>query len=332
VQRSPDTPDDTPERVRAALERELAQVRSPEEAEAILRRIAELTQGATEQTAADAAAQAARPPAAEIDATAQRIATPETEAAAVLSKTAAEAVAPTPEAAAVVEGAQEALGTRPAPGVPAPSVVRRGRQLLKDAVLRQMDPLHRLDAQIYLAVNRLPHSPAADRFANYVTVLTVGGWIWMVVVGVAALFGVPGSRRALREIVPIVAGATWIVEYPTKTLFRRRRPFIDIVRALVVGKKPGSWSFPSGHTAAAFATALVMSGHWRRLTPVFYAAASGIGFSRVYVGAHYPGDVASGALLGTALAEVLRLGVRAGLARVLPERSKANAPLPLPGA
>jgi undecaprenyl-diphosphatase len=311
--------------VRAALERELAQVRSPEEADAVLRRIAELTQGATEQTAADAAGQAARPPAAEIDATAERAATPESEAAAVLSKAAAEAVAPTPEAAAVVEGAQEALGTRPVPGTP-PSVVRRGRQLLKDAVLRQMDPLHRLDAQVYLAVNRLPHPPAADRVANYVTVLTVGGWIWMVVVGVAALFGVPGSRRALREVVPTVAAATWIVESPTKMLFRRQRPFIDIVRALVVGKKPGSWSFPSGHTAAAFATALVMSAHWRRLTPVFYAAASGIGFSRVYVGAHYPGDVASGALLGTALAEVLRLGFRAGLARVLPERSKANVP------
>ena len=39
---------------------------------------------------------------------------------------------------------------------------------------------------------------------------------------------------------------------------------MDIVRALVVGKKPGSWSFPSGHTAASFAGAFMVSKIWPR--------------------------------------------------------------------
>ena len=60
----------------------------------------------------------------------------------------------------------------------------------------------------------------------------------------------------------------------------------------------------------------MLSARWRRLTPLCYLLASGVGFSRVYVGAHYPGDVASGALLGTALAEVFRRLVRLGYAEI----------------
>lgn len=315
-------PDETRERVRAALERELAQVRSPAEAEAIVRQLDALANGATEAQAGAAAAQA--PAAAEIEAAAWTAAAPAavpaTEPAAVIAQAAAAAVAPTAEAPTVIAAAQEAVGTRApvsgAPSPPPPPGVRRGRRLLRDAVLRQMGPLSRLDARLYLAVNRLPHPPAADRVANFVTVVTVSGWVWMGLVGVAALFRVRGSRRALSELIPVVACATWLVEFPVKALFRRRRPFVDVVRALVVGKEPGSSSFPSGHTAASFATALVLSAHWRRLTPLFYLLATGVGFSRVYVGAHYPGDVTSGALLGTAFAEAFRLLVHLAYARL----------------
>src|SRR5262249_52358833 len=130
---------------------------------------------------------------------------------------------------------------------------------------------------------------------------------------------VRGSRGALRVVLPSVIGATWLVEHPIKEAFRRRRPFIDVVRALVVGKRPGSWSFPSGHTASSFAAAWVLSTIWPRGAPLFFALASGVGFSRVYVGAHYPGDVSSGALLGMLLAELVRRVVR-GLLLITPRQ------------
>jgi membrane-associated phospholipid phosphatase len=93
------------------------------------------------------------------------------------------------------------------------------------------------------------------------------------------------------------------VEHPVKAIFQRRRPFVDVVRALIVGKKPGSWSFPSGHTASSFAAAWVVSKRWPRLSPLFFALAALVGTSRVYVGAHYPGDVVSGAGAGVLLSE-----------------------------
>ena len=126
----------------------------------------------------------------------------------------------------------------------------------------------------------------------------------------AYLLRVPRSWTAVLTLLPSVLGATWLVEYPIKAYFRRRRPFVEIVRALVIGKKPGSWSFPSGHTAASFASAWVLSTIWPRQAPVFGVLASLVGMSRVYVGAHYPGDVLSGAVAGAVLAELIRRGMR----------------------
>jgi undecaprenyl-diphosphatase len=136
--------------------------------------------------------------------------------------------------------------------------------------------------------------------------ITTGGWIWILGSLVAYWLGVPRSRKALQRIAPCVIVATWSAEYPVKAYFRRRRPFIDVVRALVVGKEPGSWSFPSGHTCAAFAAAWIASRHWPRAWPWFFGVATTVGYSRIYVGAHYPGDVATGAVLGLIFSELVR--------------------------
>jgi undecaprenyl-diphosphatase len=298
------TPPDEQARVRRVLEDELARIDSPEAAEAMVRRAERLAAGETEAQEGEAAARAPGS-AAPAGAQAQQATPPRAEAAAVLVEAAAQAVAPTPEAPEVLEGAQKALGTRPVRR-PVPPAAWRGRDLLKAAVLRRMGPLQRLDARLFLAVNCLPHPRVLDTAANLVTGLTTSGGAWIFGVVIAALLGVPRSRRALLDLVPTVLTATWIVEYPVKAIFRRRRPFIDIVRALVVGKRPGSWSFPSGHTAAAFASAYVLSRHWPRRAPLFFALAVTVGFSRTYVGAHYPGDVSSGALGGLLLSMVFR--------------------------
>jgi undecaprenyl-diphosphatase len=220
----------------------------------------------------------------------------------VLTTTAAQTVAPGPAAELVVEAAQARLTE----GAPVSPPARRGRQLLKDAMLRRMGPLNALDARIYLTINDGPHPGALDSLAWGLAIVATGGWIWVIGTLVAYLVRVPSSWLALTRLLPSVVIATWIVEYPIKAFFRRRRPFARIVEALVIGKKPGSWSFPSGHTASSFASAWILASVWPKRAPVFFTLAGMVGFSRIYLGAHYPGDVASGALAGTVLSEVVR--------------------------
>ncbi|HZR94756.1 MAG TPA: phosphatase PAP2 family protein [Gaiellaceae bacterium] len=78
---------------------------------------------------------------------------------------------------------------------------------------------------------------------------------------------------------------------------------------------PHSHSFPSGHTATAVAGAVVLSSLVPRAAPAFVLLAAAIAFSRLYVGAHYPLDIAGGAVLGAATALLLLEAVRRRSAR-----------------
>ena len=81
----------------------------------------------------------------------------------------------------------------------------------------------------------------------------------------------------------------------------RLRPWIDVPGLVPLITYEPFHSFPSGHTCAAFAAGVV----WARLLPWFWlklpilASAFLMGFSRMYVGVHYPSDVLVGALVGT---------------------------------
>ena len=59
-----------------------------------------------------------------------------------------------------------------------------------------------------------------------------------------------------------------------------------------------SFSFPSSHATNIFAAGALLSYTYRRWTAVFLAIASGVAYSRVYIGVHYPSDILAGALLG----------------------------------
>ncbi|MBK0378514.1 phosphatase PAP2 family protein [Mucilaginibacter segetis] len=85
-----------------------------------------------------------------------------------------------------------------------------------------------------------------------------------------------------------------------KNLIHRQRPFVAHPELFYGKSSPTDYSFPSGHTSTAFATATSLSlafPKWYVIAPSF-AYASAVGYSRMYLGVHYPSDVLAGAAVG----------------------------------
>jgi membrane-associated phospholipid phosphatase len=107
-----------------------------------------------------------------------------------------------------------------------------------------------------------------------------------------------------------VAVADWSAT-GLKALIDRPRPPLRYPEPKPLVALPHDASFPSGHAATSFAAATMLSFAAPRLAPFLFLLAAAIGFSRVYVGVHYPLDVIGGAALGVLVATSLRLLVRA---------------------
>jgi undecaprenyl-diphosphatase len=188
-----------------------------------------------------------------------------------------------------------------------PQVLPEQQQLLWEALKRHpsINKLEALDTQLFILINNhTPRTALTNQFFYQLSFWFNGGWAWLLGLLPILPFRPGWTVQTLRQIAPPIWVAALIVEGPIKKYFRRRRPFIDIVRAIVVGKKPGNWSFPSGHSAVGFAGALMLSRCLPRLSVLWYSLAGLVGFSRIYLGAHYPGDVISGAICGLSLAEI----------------------------
>ncbi len=103
-----------------------------------------------------------------------------------------------------------------------------------------------------------------------------------------------------------VAGAT-LISYGLKKIIQRPRPYTTGIPGLVTLEKEKGLSMPSGHTTSTFALCVSLCasnpGKWELMVPALLYA-SLIGYSRMYVGVHYPSDVLVGALVGTATALV----------------------------
>jgi len=137
------------------------------------------------------------------------------------------------------------------------------------------------------------------------------GAIWLVLAVVLAGF----SWR--RPWLLARVGATILVAESVSGLLkeqigRDRPPLRDPEPATLVAL-PDTSSFPSGHATVGFACATALALSVPRLRWPVFALAALIGFSRVYVGVHYPLDVLAGALLGVALGFAVRyagIGIR----------------------
>jgi undecaprenyl-diphosphatase len=209
----------------------------------------------------------------------------------------------------VSEAAQEVLNPGQQ-GAVLPPAEERQREYLRQAVLKRLKPLDALDANLFLKVNHLAHTRLLNSIFYGITLGFTGGAIWYALMGIAALKDKKDTYNIVRDVAVPLAVSGLIVEHPIKKYFKRRRPFISIIQAIVIGRKPGSWSFPSGHAATSFAGAYLLNKKWPRWSPLRYLVASSVAFSRIYLGDHYPGDVLSGSLIGLVFAVIFRRAAR----------------------
>ena len=145
------------------------------------------------------------------------------------------------------------------------------------------------------------HSPVLDRVMPPLTHVASYSRLWMGVAAATAALGGPKGRLAAVAGLGTVALTSAVANLPLKGLTDRPRPAIEVPEARRV-PQPTSSSFPSGHTASAAAFSGVVGHHLPALRLPLTALALAVGFSRVYTGAHYPGDVLAGWLLGRSLA------------------------------
>ena len=124
--------------------------------------------------------------------------------------------------------------------------------------------------------------------------------VWIAGGALAAVLDRPRRPRWRRAAVTV--GGAYLTSTSIKLAIGRQRPVVENLPHLM--ETPTGLSFPSSHSTSSFAAARAYS----RLLPAppLYAAAVAMALSRLYLGVHYPSDIAAGALLGTALGSLGR--------------------------
>jgi membrane-associated phospholipid phosphatase len=166
-------------------------------------------------------------------------------------------------------------------------------------VVDSIRQLGAVDRATYEAIATTP-TPALDQPLRRLSRAADKSKLWLAIAaGLAIGGGSAGRRAALRGTLAIGATSA-LVNLGVKPVSFRTRPDRD--QAGVPGqrqvKMPASTSFPSGHSASAFAfaTAISRDRPWAALGCGFLAAA--VAYSRVHTGVHYPGDTVVGSLIG----------------------------------
>lgn len=170
-----------------------------------------------------------------------------------------------------------------------------------------------LDIQWFYLVNQSMHNAFFNVVMPIISNAGENGLIWLFVALLLYLSG-PNMRRTSFLMLVALFISFVVGEEALKHIFQRPRPFLSLEGVNLLIASPGSFSFPSGHTANAFAASLVVARKVSRLAwPVLLLAVI-MSFSRVYVGVHYPLDVLGGALLGALCAKFV-LGLEASVYR-----------------
>ncbi|MFI5123343.1 MAG: phosphatase PAP2 family protein [Vicinamibacteria bacterium] len=161
----------------------------------------------------------------------------------------------------------------------------------------------RVDGAVYAAIAHTP-TPALDAAMARLTHAADYSRLWLAAAGIMAATGGARGRRAAASGLASVGVTAAVVNLGLKPLGGRRRP--DRVAEQVPlerqARMPISTSFPSGHSAAAFAFATGVGHVLPGVSVPLQALAAVVAYSRHHTRVQKPGDLLVGALCGTLLA------------------------------
>jgi membrane-associated phospholipid phosphatase len=183
---------------------------------------------------------------------------------------------------------------------------------MNDSLFEQVNALARATPWLH---------PVLLGYADYGVVLfgllLVAGW-W-----VARRSGRPEAVAAL--ICAVVATLVAVaINQPIVNAVHEARPYTTHPGALVLVTRSADFSFPSDHAVMAGAVALGLVFVSRGLAALATVAALVMAFARVYVAAHYPGDVLVGLVLGAVVALVVYLVAHTGVTRLVVTASRSR--------
>lgn len=145
-----------------------------------------------------------------------------------------------------------------------------------------------------------PNSAVWNNLSNTSKYISVGVPVGYFVAGLMH------DDKALKQKAAYTAAAILLNTASTtllKNVIKRERPY-NSYTGIFPYKIESDYAFPSGHTSSAFATATslaIATKKWYVAVPAF-AWSAGVGYSRIYLGQHYPSDVIMGALVGSSSA------------------------------
>ncbi|TQV73496.1 phosphatase PAP2 family protein [Exilibacterium tricleocarpae] len=167
-------------------------------------------------------------------------------------------------------------------------------RLLQDSHI--LESIHRCDLVTFSWCLRRKHRSALIKLSRLIS-RSADGPLYALGALVLACYG----NWQMVSLLGLAFAVERLVYFCSKRHFKRNRPPQAIPGFESVIKPSDQFSFPSGHTSAAFLTAGILSHAFPYLSPLLYPWAAAVGGSRVMLGVHFPSDIVAGALLGHTL-------------------------------
>lgn len=163
--------------------------------------------------------------------------------------------------------------------------------------MRLLEHIHSFDLLTFNWFLRRKHRHILVELSRWVS-RSADGYLYLFAAVLVCLFG----RWDILQLLAVAFGLERIAYFVLKNRLRRNRPPQAIPGYQSVIQPADQFSFPSGHTSAAFLVATIAISYSSLFLPLLFVWAPLVGFSRVMLGVHFPTDTVAGAVLGCSIA------------------------------